>query len=69
MKRTETIIWIPVAEALPDDEETKLLDHPDFDEPVWLGFHNDGLWFTAEGNPLPAGVVKAWAELPMGASS
>lgn len=66
MRRTETIRWIPVAEGLPDDDVTVLLDHPAFDEPVWLGYHQDGMWWTVDGNPLPEGIVKGWADMPSG---
>lgn len=66
MNATETLTWTPVTEQLPDDDVTVLTEHPIFDEPVWLGYHHDGVWYTVDGNPLPHGMVKAWAEMPVG---
>lgn len=61
----ENIVWIPVAEEVPDVDLTVLLFDAKASEPVWIGYHDDNLedWFYANG-------VKAkpthWANFPEG---
>ncbi|MCQ8116118.1 DUF551 domain-containing protein [Methylomonas rosea] len=62
----EAIEWLDVNESLPDDEMTVLLYHRAMCEPVWLGYCLGEGWFTADGEPLPDGVVTHWAEMPAG---
>jgi len=65
MKETpETINWIAVDRALPDDDTTVLVFNADCDDPVWPGYHSDGKWFYAE--ILPAPNISHWAHLPEG---
>ena len=61
----ETIVWLS-ADAPPDDEETVLTYVPECGEPVWLGWHEDGTWFQADGGQIAFPVV-AWAKMPRGA--
>lgn len=60
----EQIEWVPVAERLPDDDETVLLYAPEYDEPVWVGWRDGDGWRDMNGHPTD-GVV-AWAALPAG---
>lgn len=59
----EVIHWHRVADELPDDETTVLIHCPAENEPVWLGYHEDGCWYTADGVAVR---VTAWAEMPEG---
>lgn len=61
---TETLIWHEVTEQLPDDAKTVLYEAPESDEPVWLGYYQDGQWYEAGGFDIE-GVVR-WAEMPRG---
>lgn len=67
----ETISWIAVADALPDSETTVLVHAPGSDEPVWLGYYDDGSWFAIGGEEYGnedefAAEVTSWATMPMG---
>ncbi len=62
----ERIYWVNAAGQLPDDEMTVLLFHPTLNEPVWLGYHFQGQWFTTSGEQLTPGSVAHWAEMPEG---
>jgi hypothetical protein len=62
----ERIYWIPASAKLPDDEMTVMVYHPTLNEPVWLGYHNQGFWYTPSGEPLPENTVTHWAEMPEG---
>jgi len=59
---TEQLTWHEVTERLPDDNTTVLICVPCSDEPVWLGYHEDGRWLYAEGFEAE-GVVR-WANMP-----
>lgn len=59
----ETTTWHPVDTALPDTDTTVLIYAPDSDPPVWLGYLDGSIWFTAEGLEI---AVTAWAEMPEG---
>lgn len=61
---TETLTWYEVTERLPDDDTTVLVCVPGSDEPVWLGYFEDGQWYYAEAFEAE-GVVR-WAEMPGG---
>lgn len=64
--RTELIHWHLVEDKMPDGDMTVLINAPDLDEPVWLGWH-DGeadAWRDTSGAPIKG--VRAWAELPKG---
>lgn len=55
--------WISTDTALPDEDLTVLVYAPDADEPVWLGYLSEGLWYCADGMPL---AVTHWRDLPCG---
>jgi|SRR5580658_3253476 hypothetical protein len=64
----ETISWYS-ADAPPDDDTTVLIFAPGTDEPVWLGYHQDGIWYAVMGDEYPTNgskVVTAWAPMPTG---
>ena len=63
---TETIEWVPVAERLPDVDETVLIVIPEFTEPVWTGWLDADGWLTSEGLPC---AVTHWATMPKGPQS
>jgi hypothetical protein len=63
---TETIEWHAVADKMPDSDQTVLVQAPDVDEPIWLGFHDGELWVSVDLVPYEEGQVIAWAELPRG---
>lgn len=62
----EKINWIPAAERLPDDEMTVLFAAKGLNEPVWLGYHLNGGWYTADGLSISPGCVTHWADMPAG---
>lgn len=64
----EKIEWRSVKDALPDDEMTVLVSAPHMDEPIWLGWYEEGRWFNVEGGVYKKGVVVAWAKMPAGPS-
>ncbi len=54
--------WISVTDALPEDEKTVLIFHPETpDEPVWLGYREDGVWYSFDAWEVP---VSHWMPLP-----
>ena len=59
----ETTRWHPVDVALPDTDTTVLIYAPESDPPVWLGYLDGSIWFTAEGLEV---AVTAWADMPEG---
>lgn len=69
-RQSESITWIPVADELPDSDQTVLLNMPGDDEPVWLGWWSGEEWYfvdatladDCEGTPR----VTAWAHMPAG---
>ena len=62
---TETITWIDAATDIPDDDTTVLVYIPrEDDEPVWLGYHEDDMWFAIDGAELHG--VTHWAHVPAG---
>jgi len=65
LRQRELIDWHDVAQQLPDADITVLICTPDSDEPVWLGWFDEGEWFEVSGVAI-AGVVR-WAHLPAGA--
>lgn len=62
----ESLFWVPVSDELPDDEITVLVNHPTLNEPVWLGYYEQGHWYTPNGEALPDGSVTHWADMPSG---
>lgn len=64
--RQEAIAWIMAKNQLPDDEMTVLINTPKLDEPVWLGYYEDGCWYLIDGTALPDNTVIAWADMPAG---
>ncbi len=62
----ETIRWISVKDALPDDKTTVLMFAPEVDEPVWPGYHDSDGWFNTFHFPCAPGAVTAWAPMPKG---
>lgn len=65
MSEQETINWIAVADRLPDDQETVLTNVPACGETVWIGWHDDGVWYQADGGEI-AYPVTYWATMPAG---
>lgn len=66
----EVIEWHDVGEQMPDDEITVLLHVPSIDEPVWLGWHANGIWFLSDGSDLDdREKVERWASVPTGEAS
>ena len=63
MAHDTTILWHP-AEQPPDDDRTVLLFHPQANEPVWLGYRNNGRWLDIETWEIEG--VTHWADLPEG---
>lgn len=60
------IKWIPVERELPDAETTVLIHVPHGNEPVWLGFLDDGGgWCDVDGSYI-RNKVTHWAQLPEG---
>ncbi len=57
------ICWNP-ADQPPDDDCTVLLFHPQLNEPVWLGYRNDGRWLNVDAWEVEG--VTHWAHLPVG---
>ena len=65
----EQITWLPVTDAMPDDDTTVLVYAPKSDEPVWLGYFDGADWVTVDGTPYDeddGSVPIAWAPLPQG---
>jgi hypothetical protein len=58
----ETIHWHAVADELPDDDTTVLLNFDNADP--WPGWHEDGQWLDASG--MPVEHVTHWADMPGG---
>lgn len=65
MSVLEQIIWRPVAVELPDAETTVMINAPELDEPVWLGWYEDGVWHDVASHVIEG--VTHWAEMPKGA--
>ena len=68
----ETLVWYS-ADAPPDDDQMVLVFAPGADEPVWLGYFDDGSWYECGGAEYGnaeelAAVVTAWAPMPSGAT-
>lgn len=67
----ESIQWVDVKDALPDEVTTVLVCAPDSDEPIWLGYYDGVYWFSVDGptygdpDEIAAEVV-AWAPMPKG---
>lgn len=62
---TETITWVPVEQAMPDDDRLVLLELRDENEPVWIGLWNGEMWCDLIGMPM-ACKVSAWTYPPAG---
>lgn len=63
----EVITWYEVGEQLPDDTETVMIHAPSSNEPVWLGWHEDGCWFSIDAAEIEG--VERWAHVPTGEAS
>lgn len=63
---TEFITWTPVADRLPDADQTVNIATPSLNEPTGLGFFDGSSWYTAEGLRLDDGEVEAWAPMLVG---
>jgi len=65
----ETITWYS-ADAPPDDDQMVLVFAPGADEPVWLGYYDDGAWYEVGTGYDPGAKIDAkvtgWAPLPRG---
>jgi hypothetical protein len=54
--------WVPIAQP-PDEDLTVMVCNPDWDEPVWMGFLDVGVWRSVDASecyPAPT----HWAMLP-----
>jgi hypothetical protein len=61
----ETILWHLVADRLPDDGLTVLVQcAPDANEPIWLGYLDGNTWRDVDASTMKTPV--AWADLPIG---
>jgi len=58
-----SVLWKDANLEKPDDNLAVLIYIPDADEPIWLGYLEDGTWFEMDGFPVE-GEVKAWCNLP-----
>lgn len=65
MSTPETINWIDVNDELPDEGLIMIVKHLSPNEPVWLGYLDDGKWHTPEYGRFE-GRVTHWAEMPKG---
>lgn len=64
LRLREHIDWHDVGHELPDADTTVLICSPDDDEPVWLGWYEDGDgWYEVGGGERS---VVRWAHLPAG---
>lgn len=57
---TEAVTWHD-ASTPPDDDTTVLLHHPRLNEPVWLGYHDGGKWWTLDHMRIQSHDVTHWA--------
>lgn len=62
---SETLNWIDASKDVPDENQTVLMFMPGADEPVWLGYLDEGTWKLADGMDTDT-VVSHWCELPEG---
>lgn len=60
--RTEIIEWHDVADGLPDDDTTVLMDWDTADP--WPGWHEDGRWYSVGADPVDP--PQRWAHMPAG---
>jgi hypothetical protein len=66
MVAEEILTW-HLASDPPDDEVTVLVHVPEAGDPVHMGFHCDGKWFSADRiTQWSEGEVKSWAHVPAG---
>lgn len=65
----ETLHWRDAEGDPPDDEATVLIHMPGADEPVWMGYREDGRWYVVDGWEALDHPVVRWAELPSGSAS
>jgi hypothetical protein len=64
--RTESLTWYEIAERLPDDGTTVLVEidpTTPHSEPVWLGYLDAEQWREVSGEPI---TVVRWADVPKG---
>lgn len=61
----ESIGWLRCDEQMPDDGTTVMLFNDDWDEPVWLGWHDDEGWYEVSAAPLALPPTH-WADMPEG---
>ena len=54
------MIWNTL--PLPDDEMLVLLRVEDLDQPIALGFHEDGRWFNADHTQVKLPVI-GWMDI------
>jgi hypothetical protein len=65
----EIIAWTSVDDRLPDDDVTVLVCAPGASEPVWLGYYDEGEWFSIDHESYALdleALVTAWAKMPAG---
>jgi hypothetical protein len=60
-KKIKTPAWIPVAQALPDDDATVLIHLADGE--VWTGFLDAGAWRFVSGDRIDTPVLH-WRPFP-----
>ena len=54
--------WISCKDEMPDAETTVLINCPNADEPVWLGYHDCETWRSIDGEKVH---VTHWMPLPV----
>jgi hypothetical protein len=47
-ERLQMPTWTSIDKALPDDDETVLIFAEECDPPVWLGYIEAGVWYSAD---------------------
>ena len=57
------INWISVKDELPDEELTVLIATTDPEQPVFVGYLDQGIW-RWDAFPLSNGQITHWSELP-----
>lgn len=60
------LTWVNAESNPPDDDVTVLIFAPILEEPVWMGYLEDGIWYLVEGEALHDGIVTHWSDFPPG---
>lgn len=63
MTRVVTLSWIDPTTP-PDSARSVLLSLPASEAGSWPGWFENGIWFSTDGDEVPADEINGWAELP-----